>query len=31
MKSLDESKNDIQLLMCLVVKVKSNAVNNNIA
>ena len=31
MKRLSQSKNDAQLWMCLVVKVKSNAVKNNIA
>ena len=31
MKWLGHSGNDAQLWMCLVLKVKSNAVNNNIA
>ena len=31
MKQLGQSRNDAQLWMCLVVKVKSNAVKNNIA
>ena len=31
MKQLSQSRNDAQLWMCLVVKVKSNAVKNNIA
>ena len=31
MKRLDQSGNDAQLWMCLVVKVKSDAVKNNIA
>ena len=31
MKQLGQSGNDAQLWMCLVVKVKSNAVKNNIA
>ena len=31
MKQLGQSRNDIQLWMCLVVKVKLNAVKNNIA
>ena len=31
MKQLDQSGNDIQLWMCLVVRVKSDAVNNNSA
>ena len=31
MKQMDQSRNDAQLWMCLVVKVKSNAVKNNIA
>ena len=31
MKRLDQSRNNAQLWMCLVVKVKSNAVKNNIA
>ena len=31
MKRLDQSRNDTQLWMCLVVKVKSNAVKYNIA
>ena len=31
MKQLGQSKNDAQLWMCLVVKIKSNAVKNNIA
>ena len=31
MKRLSQSRNDAQLWMCLVVKVKSNAVKNNIA
>ena len=31
MKLLDQSRNDAQLWMCLVVKVKSDAVKNNIA
>ena len=31
MKQLDQSENDAQLWMCLVVKVKSNAVKNDIA
>ena len=31
MKWLGQSKNDAQLWMCLVVKVKSNAVKNNTA
>ena len=31
MKQLDQSRNDAQLWMCLVVKVKYNAVKNNIA
>ena len=30
-KRLSQSRNDAQLWMCLVVKVKSNAVKNNIA
>ena len=30
-KWLGQSKNDAQLWMCLMVKVKSNAVKNNIA
>ena len=29
MKTLNESRNDVQLWMCLVVKVKSDAVKNN--
>ena len=31
MKWLGQSRNDAQLWMCLVVKIKSNAVKNNIA
>ena len=31
MKRLSQSGNDTQLQMCLVVKVKSNVVKNNIA
>ena len=31
MKKLSQSRNNTQLWMCLVLKVKSNAVNNNIA
>ena len=31
MKQLDQSRNDAQLWMCLVMKVKSNAVKSNIA
>ena len=31
MKRLGQSRNDTQLWMCLVVKVKSNAIKNNIA
>jgi len=31
MKRLAQSRNDAQLLMCLVVKIKSNDVKNNIA
>ena len=31
MKQLGQSQNDAQLWMCLVVKVKSNAIINNIA
>ena len=31
MKRLGQSRNGIQLWMCLVVKVKSDAVKNNIA
>ena len=31
MKRLSQSRNNIQLWMCLVVKVKSNAVKNSIA
>ena len=31
MKQLGQSRNDAQLWMCLVVKVKSDAVKNNIA
>ena len=31
MKGLSQSRNNTQLWMCLVVKVKSNAVRNNIA
>ena len=31
MKQLGQSSNDTQLWMCLVVKVKSSAVNNSIA
>ena len=31
MKKLSKSRNDAQLWMCLVVKVKSDAVKNNIA
>ena len=31
MKQLGQSRNDVQLWMCPVVKVKSNAVKNNIA
>ena len=31
MKKLGQSANDAQLWMCLVVKVKSDAVKNNIA
>ena len=31
MKQLGQSRNDVPLWMCLVVKVKSNAVKNNIA
>ena len=31
MKRLSQSENDAQLWMCLVMKVKSNAVKNNIA
>ena len=31
MKWLSQSRNDAQLWMCLVMKVKSDAVNNNIA
>ena len=31
MKKLSESRNNAQLWMCLVVKVKSDAVKNNIA
>ena len=31
MKRLDQSRNDAQLWMCLVVKIKSDAVKNNIA
>ena len=31
MKRLSQSENDAQLWMCLVVKVKSNAVKNNIS
>ena len=31
MKTLNESRNDVQLWMCLVVKVKSDAVKNNTA
>ena len=30
-KRLGQTRNDAQLWMCLVVKVKSDAVNNNIA
>ena len=31
MKRLSQSGNDVQLWMCVVVKVKSDAVKNNIA
>ena len=31
MKRLRQSRNNVQLWMCLVLKVKSNAVKNNIA
>ena len=31
MKQLNQSRNDAQLWMCLVVKVKSDAIKNNIA
>ena len=31
MKRLSQSENDAQLWICLVMKVKSNAVKNNIA
>ena len=31
MKRLGQSRNDIQLWLCLVMKIKSNAVKNNIA
>ena len=31
MKRLSQSRNDAQLWMCLVVKIKFNAVKNNIA
>ena len=31
MKQLSQSRNDVQLWMCLVVKVKPDAVKNNIA
>ena len=31
MNGLGQSRNDVQLWMCLVVKVKSDAVKNNIA
>ena len=31
MKTVSQSRNDTQLWMCLVVKVKSNAVKNNTA
>ena len=31
MKQLNQSRNNTQLWMCLVVKVKTNAVKNNIA
>ena len=31
MKKLSQSRSDIQLWMCLVVKVKSDTVKNNIA
>ena len=31
MKKLSQNRNNIQLWMCLVVKVKSDAVKNNIA
>ena len=31
MKQLGQSGNDVQLWMCLVVKVKSNAIKDNIA
>ena len=31
MKGLGQSRSDVQLRMCLVVKVKSDAVKNNIA
>jgi len=31
MKELDQGRNDFQLWMCLVVKVKSDPVKNNIA
>ena len=31
MKQLGQSRNDTQLWMCLVVKVKSDAITNNIA
>ena len=30
-KQLDQSGNDVQLWMCLVVKVKSDSIKNNIA
>ena len=31
MKRLSQSGNDVQLWMCVAVKVKSNAVKNNVA
>ena len=31
MKQVDQSRNEAQLWMCLVINVKSDAVNNNIA
>ena len=31
MKQLSQSRNDTQLWMCLVMKVKSNAVKNSVA
>ena len=31
MKGLGQSRNDTQLWMCLVVKVKSDAIKNNVA